>query len=224
MERRSVWVLILSPIVAREERYTGVCLNPCGGSDDKPRRMGQSGRCLLDLVFTRRRDVTDPWPSGSQARLLLSCDELLTDLGAVSRATRVCFSVCVCLRVSVWTSAACDLIYPDKATGPNNKNVYFLSLSRSLPLSLYAPGRMGEVIKQNKPTRGMTSPKSNFWIVNPLFVCHTDEYYVRNGVMPFGSGCCSVVTPRDSRAEWMLLKCLHFWIDSRLLLQDLYNF
>lgn len=147
------------------------------------------------------------WPQGSQ-----------------SGYKSVFLRVCVCLRVCVWTSAACDLIYPDKATGPNNKNVYFLSLSRSLPLSLYAPGRMGEVIKQNKPTRGMTSPKSNFWIVNPLFVCHTDEYYVRNGVMPFGSGCCSVVTPRDSRAEWMLRKCLHFWIDSRLLLQDLYNF
>ena len=44
-----------------------------------------------------------------------------------------------------------------------------LSLSRLLPLSLCAPGRMGEVIKQNKPTGGMTSPKSNFWILNPLF-------------------------------------------------------
>lgn len=47
------------------------------------------------------------WPQGQSVRL------------------EECASLCVC----VWTSALCDLIYPDKATGPNNKNVYFLSLS-----------------------------------------------------------------------------------------------
>lgn len=58
------------------------------------------------------------WPQGQSVRL------------------GVCFSLCVSACVCVWTSVSCDLIYPDKATGPNNKNVYFsLSLSHSIPLS-----------------------------------------------------------------------------------------
>lgn len=83
------------------------------------------------------------WPQGQSVRL------------------EGCVSLCVC--VCVWTSVPCDLICPDKATGPNNKNVYFLSLSLIRSLSLHASGEMGEVIKQNKPTGRMTSHRVIFW-------------------------------------------------------------
>lgn len=173
MERRSVWVLILSPIVAREERYTGVCLNPCGGSDEKPWRMGQSGRCLLDLVFTRRRDVTDPWPSGSQARLLLSCDELLTDLGAVSRATRVCFSVCVCVSVCVFGPRQPVIWFTltRQQDRTIKMSIFSLSLVRSLsPCTLQA--EWGRWLNRTNPLEEWHPQRAIFGSLIP-FLCFT---------------------------------------------------
>lgn len=82
----------------------------------------------------------------------------------------------------VGTLVPCDLIYSDKATGPNNKNVYF-SLVHSLSLSLHAPGEMEAMIKQNKPTGRMSFPKSHFWNLNPLLyviliILHQEQFGV----------------------------------------------
>ncbi len=96
------------------------------------------------------------WPQGQSVRL--------------EECVSLCVFLCAC--VCVWTSAPCDLIHPDKATGPNNKNVYFLSRSFAPSLCMLQ-AKWREVIKQNKPTGRMTSPKSHFWNINPSFVCYT---------------------------------------------------
>lgn len=120
-----------------------------------------SGRSLHQASWLAR-----PPASGSQARLLLSCDELLTDLrGSQSGWKSVFLSACSCVCVS--TSLPRDLIYTDKATGLNNKNVYFSSLSFA-PSSCVLRAKWGEAIRQNKPTARMTS--SNFCHLNPSFL------------------------------------------------------
>lgn len=68
--------------------------------------------------------------------------------------------VCMCVRVC--ESQHCDLIYPDKATGPTKKkSIFFLSFSLWFPPSLCASGRIG-LIKENKSIGRVASPENRF--------------------------------------------------------------
>lgn len=86
--------------------------------------------------------------------------------------------LCVCVCVS--TSVPCDLIYPDKATGPNNKNVYFPPLS-------FAPSLCMLQAKWGRWLNRTNSLEEWHFIINPLFVYYTHHLsLIRSSSVLFG--------------------------------------
>ena len=119
-------------------------------------------------------------------------------------------SVCVCVSVCVFGPRQPVIWFTLTRQQDRTIKMSIFSLSLSLSLSLVCSlspcvlqAEWGRWLNRTNLLEEWHPQRAISGSLIPFFVCHTHEYYVRSGVMPFGSGCCSEATPQDSRAEWM---------------------